>query len=246
MKTILVLLASVASAFSQHTDMWKSMEADARASSIQSQLLINGQNQRQAAANNSVSASTGNVPISEMTDIGLLMQISKKASGKGSNMAMRANIRKQVAARIQELSNQANTRSNPGQLKYGESKLPPKTQTAQPPAQPARLPQATQLMLFDATSGRLVPYNDMNLATLTAAEEKLTGEQFEANVQQTEALVMSAYPCAKIENHPIHTKAEEIFSALEKINSPISKMSTSSWVVYQQAAEQLGIVQQSK
>lgn len=189
----------------------------------------------EAQKNSHTQVATGDLPISQMTDVGALMALSQNAPVKGKNAAMGAEIRRQVAARLKELAIQpaSDGRVNPGQLKYGESKLPPR-KTASPSA----------ITMVDA-SGKLVPYNDLNVAMISSADAKLTKEQFEANVQKAEAMVVSAYPCAKIENHPIHAKAEEIFSALEQINSPLSKLSTSSWIVYQQAAQSLGIAPQS-
>ena len=229
MKTIIaLLLVTVASAFSQ-SSLESQMRMNEQTARINNQKLNERLDEMQDAANGQ------NVPISQMTDTAALMRIASNAPVRGKNAALGADIRRQVSARLKELAagtSAGNERSNPGQLKYGESKLPPKTQAA----------PADQLMLLDASTGRLVPYNDLNVATLVAADAKLSPEQFKASVERTEAAVVAAYPAAKIDGHPINIKAEEIFAALEKINSPLSKISTGSWTVYQQAAQQLGIV----
>ncbi len=243
MKTHLALLTSmvVATAFA----------SDETADEIRKLKL---QMQMDAANNRSMNTQpqqvqTGNVPISQMTDIGALMALADSAPVQGKNAALGASIRRQVKERIRQLQSaeaapsEVAPASGANQPKFSESKLPPKKPTAVPSA-PVAAP--AQLMLLDGASGTLVPYNDMNLATLAAADAQLSQEQREANSAKAEAFVLAAYPCAKIEGHPIHAKAEEIYAALEKMNSPIFTLSTAPWIVYQQAAQQLGIVSQLK
>ena len=179
MKKILnLLLALPLTAFCQHSDMWKSMEADERAASIRNQI---------SAANFAASQNAEN-----------------------------------ISRKIEELNRTM------------------QTQTSYPSA-------AISPQLLDFIQQKEVEFNKLqkkyNALLLISLGQQCSDKQaaFDAMTDQSQTAVSLAFPCREEKSHPINALVDKIFREREQAHDPSIIKSDCPWVLYSEAARQLGI-----
>ncbi len=182
MKTILFLLTSSFPflAHAQHSDMWKSMEADSRAASIRNQMSVDSQMQNQHIDN-----------LARQVELNRLTQPSA------------APVQAQPAALSPEL------------IKFIQEK--------------------------EAEYNKLLKkYNALLLVSL-GAECSDKQAAFDASLDLSHTACAIAFPCYSEKSHPIHELAGRIYEKYDKEKNPIVCQSNCPWVIYSEAARQLGI-----
>ena len=79
---------------------------------------------------------------------------------------------------------------------------------------------------------------------LASAEQARAGQEeilFQDQVNRSRARAVEIYPVATEPNHPIHSKAEEIWQSLQATNNPMVNDADAPFKVYQMAANELSI-----
>ena len=69
---------------------------------------------------------------------------------------------------------------------------------------------------------------------------------FDAAVDQTHTKLAVAFPCYSDLSHPIHALADKIYAEHDRENDPMLRQSDSPWIIYCEAARQLGIKSEIK
>ena len=115
----------------------------------------------------------------------------------------------------------------------------------QPTVYPA--PAAISPQTLDFIRQKEAEYNKLlkkyNALLLTSLRQECSDKQayFDASVDQWQTAVSLAFPCRSEKSHPINALVDKIYAEHEKRNDPIVYQADCPWVIYSEAAQQLGI-----